>query len=205
MEEGVESLLDVKGLGAKSLEQIVETLENREVASILGREPIVVAEEPEPEPEPEEPEPAAEEEEEAAPVEAVAEEEAALEEPVEDAPPTDEVIEEEEAAPPVEEIPVEVTPAVVEAEELQLAEEEPPIPVEPEPIPVMPGDKPPGRKKKRAVRKLVYDETLGEVVAKKVRKPKRRREEWEEAAEDWQSYAVENHTDVDVDEEDDEE
>ena len=42
-------------------------------------------------------------------------------------------------------------------------------------------------KKKRPARQLVYDESLGEVVAKKVRKPGRSRESWEEETGNWTS------------------
>jgi len=35
-------------------------------------------------------------------------------------------------------------------------------------------------KKKRPTKRLVYDESTGEVIARKVRKPGRRREQWDE-------------------------
>ncbi|MDH4209509.1 MAG: transcription termination factor NusA, partial [Anaerolineae bacterium] len=57
--EGDEPLLEIKGLGQKSLQEIKETLERREVFPLLGRKPRVEEKEPEPEASVAEEEPAA--------------------------------------------------------------------------------------------------------------------------------------------------
>jgi N utilization substance protein A len=200
--EGDEALLEIKGLGAKSLEEIKETLERREVFSLLGREPEIVEEEQEEEPELEaQAEPA----EEAA--EAKAEEEA---EPV-----AAERTEEETGPPEADEEPSEPTREEETAEEstAAVAVQEPIAPTAEQPVlkepPEIPetdrelvfGEKE-SEKKKRRTKRLVYDESLGEVVAKKVRKPGRRREAWEQEAEDWEDSSEEMVEGSDVEEED---
>jgi N utilization substance protein A len=200
--EGDEALLEIKGLGAKSLKEIKETLERREVFSLLGREPEIVEEEQEEEPELEaQAEPA----EEAA--EAKAEEEA---EPV-----AAERTEEETGPPEADEEPSEPTREEETAEEstAAVAVQEPIAPTAEQPVlkepPEIPetdrelvfGEKE-SEKKKRRTKRLVYDESLGEVVAKKVRKPGRRREAWEQEAEDWEDSSEEMVEGSDVEEED---
>lgn len=155
-DKGDQALLDIKGFGSKSLEELKETLEEREVLAILGREEKVPEEEPEAEAEEE----SAAAVEEAAPIE---------EEPVEE--PTPESAGEamvEEAKPDEAEEPETPEVETVPEEEIEFEEESP-------------------DKKTRRRKTLVYDEALGEVVAKKVRKPGRRREPWERAVEDWRS------------------
>jgi len=200
--EGDEALLEIKGLGAKSLQEIKETLERREVFSLLGREPEIVEEEPEEELELEaQAEPA----EEAA--EAKAEEEA---EPV-----AAEGTEEETGPPEADEEPSEPTREEETAEEstAAVAVQEPIAPTAEQPVlkepPEIPetdrelvfGEKE-SEKKKRRTKRLVYDESLGEVVAKKVRKPGRRREAWEQEAEDWEDSSEEMVEGSDAEEED---
>jgi hypothetical protein len=70
-------------------------------------------------------------------------------------------------------------------EEESLESSEPEQDREPE-LDLVLGDKQ-AAKKKRPARRLVYDESLGEVVAKKVRKPGRSREAWVEETGDWTS------------------
>jgi N utilization substance protein A len=204
MDEGVDTLLDIKGLGAKSLEELLETIEQREVRDVLGRE-LVIPEEP-----PEEEEAAAAPapvEEEAVPVETEPEEEAVSAEALEEVPPATEVA--EEALPPAaEEEPVPEEEATAEPE-VEVAEEEKQVavapPVTPPPIEeLVLADKRPGHKK-RKTKRLVYDESLGEVVARKVRKPGRRREDWEEVVEDWETLSQEAEEVEDSNEEDDSE
>ncbi|MCK4473493.1 MAG: transcription termination factor NusA, partial [Anaerolineae bacterium] len=186
MEEGDRALLDIKGLGSKSLQELKDVLEDRDVYAILGREKAHEEEAPaEPEPEKEPAVPVEEaavaageaEEEEEAPV---AEAEAISTEAEEEA----EALAEDLAAPPAElvdettplpaspEVPGEVTPEA--AERVQPA---PPQAVPHEKEVLQFGEDRPDKKKRRR-RKLVYDETLGEVVAKTVRKPGRRVEDW---------------------------
>jgi N utilization substance protein A len=56
------------------------------------------------------------------------------------------------------------------------------------------------QKKKRKQRRLVYDENLGEVVARKRRKPGRRADRWEREANRWRNWDAD---DMDLDEESD--
>jgi N utilization substance protein A len=203
MDEGADALLDIKGLGPKSLEEIEETLRQREVRDVLGRELVI----------PEEPAEEEEAEETAAPAEDVAI-------PAEAEPEAEPVsVEAQEEEEPEAEAAEEIAPLAEEEavlEEEPTAPEEEPSEEEAEIVPVVPQavtppgeelpfpDKGPGRKKKKTKR-LVYDETLGEVVARKVRKPGRRREEWERAVEDWESPSEDVETAEDTDEEDDSE
>jgi N utilization substance protein A len=172
MEEGEQSLLDIKGFGLKSLQELKEVLEEREVFTILGREKAIPEEVVEPELE----------EEATAPVE---QKEEAPREAVEEAP----------AQPSIEEGLEKAEPE--EAEEVELAEPEVVSEKEEE---VFFGEEPPAKKKQRR-RTLVYDETLGEVVAKKIRKPGRRREEWQQAIENWQEGTYDTEASIDVEEE----
>jgi N utilization substance protein A len=170
MEEGDDALLEIKGFGDKSLQDLKQILKEREVLDILGREP-------KPETTEEAPEPAG------APATAPpTEAEVALQEEADSAEAGDEVDgAAEEAASQDEEREEE------RAEALQPAAEEVATPVEPHPVPEPGADSPfedeQSAKKKRPVKRLVYDENLGEVIAKKVRKPGRRREEWDDTAE----------------------
>ncbi len=171
MEEGEQALLDIKGFGPKSLQELKQVLEKREVLTILGREKEISEEVIEP----------GLEERAATPVEAavpaqVVEEafpEGFAEEELEEAKPA-EAGETESAEP-------EMVPGKEDEEKEYHAEELPP-------------------KKKRRRRTLVYDETLGEVVAKKVRKPGRRREEWQRDVMDWQSGTHDTQTSTDAEE-----
>jgi N utilization substance protein A len=174
MEEGDEGLLELKGFGPKSLHGLKDVLEEREVWAILGREKVIPEEavelEVEPAPEADVPTPAEEE----PPVSAEAVEE------VVEPPAVEEVI--EEPTPGELEVPKPEEAAPEQVEEVEAREpakapegiEEPYL-----------GDSRPAKKKRRR-RTLVYDEALGEVVAKKVRKPGRRREEWEQDVEDFE-------------------
>ncbi len=159
MEEGEQALLNIKGFGPKSLQQLDQTLEEREVFAALGREKETPDEAVEPEIE-----------EEAVPTEIA--EDAALELAPE------EVLEKAEE---VESAQVEMV--AEDREEEEKHEEEEPV------------------AKKQRRRTLVYDEKLGEVVAKKVRKPGRRRERWEQQVEAWQSGTRETETSSEAEEE----
>lgn len=202
MDEGVDSLLDIKGVGAKSLQELEETIEQREVRDVLDRE-LVIPEEP-----PEEEEAAkapALVEEVAVPAEIESEEEVVSAEPLEEVPATTEVTEEaapleaaEEPAPEEEATAEPEVEAAEEEEHVAVAHQVAPPPLEELPF----VDKSPGRKK-RKTKRLVYDESLGEVVARKVRKPGRRREDWEEVVEDWETLSQEAEAVEESDEEDD--
>jgi len=175
LNQGDEEMLAISGFGPKSLAEVKEKLQ---IASLALTE-TVKEEEPEPI---EEVSPRAETElaeealveeaivveaeEEAEPasvlVEEVPEEEAEVEgvEPEADA---------DEAASAPSEEPPETTEAEPEEEVLEFAEEE-----EEELV-----DKPKKKRKDPRKRTLVYDEEMGEVIAKRRRKPSRRVEDWE--------------------------
>lgn len=188
MDEGEEALLKLKGFAEKSLQETKEVLKEREAREILGREwkpkPAEVAPEPE----------------EALDETALLEEEALLAdqeaeeaqvELAEEVPSALAITEQAEVSPLREEILEVPTPVVADAvppetqEEERLESSEPEQDREPE-LDLVLGDKQ-AAKKKRPPRRLVYDESLGEVVAKKVRKPGRSREAWEEETGDWTS------------------
>jgi N utilization substance protein A len=175
LNQGDEEMLAISGFGPKSLAEVKEKLQ---IASLALTE-TVKEEEPEPieevspRAETELAEEAlveeaivveAEEEAEPAPVmvEEVPEEEAEVEgvEPEADA---------DEAASAPSEEPPETTEAEPEEEVLEFAEEE-----EEELV-----DKPKKKRKDPRKRTLVYDEEMGEVIAKRRRKPSRRVEDWE--------------------------
>jgi hypothetical protein len=218
MEEDELSLLDIKGFGQKSMQDLKQVLEHREVYEILGRE-VKAPLEPEAEAV------AAADEVEAPAQEAVA--------PVEEAaaPAEEAVAPVEEAAAPAEELVApadeQVIPAAeevavpAEAPEESAAEpaaEELPALAQPEELERVPSaegeevsegtpekeegpyydEGRPSKKKRR--RTLVYDEALGEVVAKKIRKPGRRREEWERDIEDWKGGTREEEAPTDAEE-----
>lgn len=174
MEEGEQTLLDIKGFGLKSLQKLKQILEEREVLAILGREKEIPEEVIEPELEEEAP----------TPVEEVAVVPA-------------EVVEEAMPEPSTEEMLEEAKPG--EAEETESAEPEM-IPAEEEEEKVDYAEEHPAKKKRRRTT-LVYDETLGEVVAKKIRKPGRRREEWQREITDWQSGTHDTEISTDAEEE----
>lgn len=174
MEEGEQALLDIKGFGLKSLQKLKQILEKREVLAILGREKEIPEEVIEPGLEEEAP----------TPVEEVA------------VVPAD-VVEEAMPEPSTEEMLEEAKPG--EAEETESAEPEM-IPGEEEEEKVDYAEEHPAKKKRRRTT-LVYDETLGEVVAKKIRKPGRRREEWQREITDWQSGTHDTETPTDAEEE----
>jgi N utilization substance protein A len=184
LEVGYGPLAEIKGIGAKSVEEIKETLEQREVFPLLGREPPV-EKQPEPEPEPipeEEPIAAVDEGEEEPAPEETAEVVSVSLEASETSSPTD-----------GEEIAEELAPAVAEPEPPRQPEPEPAASAETPEIPeadqVLVYGEEESAKKKRPSKRLVYDETLGEVVAKKVRKPGRRRQPWEQEAEEWEDVS----------------
>jgi N utilization substance protein A len=193
--EGDEPLLEIRGLGHKSLQEIKETLERREVFPLLAREPRVEQKEPEPEA-------------------GLTEEEAAADETGEDLP-SPELSQGEPAAmaaaqvPPTpeaeEHAPLEPAPPVTAAEPASQLEEETEVARGAQPIPEPDRQLVYGEaetsKKKRATKRLVYDEALGEVVAKKVRKPGRRREPWEQEAEEWEDLSPAIGKDVNGEEE----
>ncbi len=185
MDEGEDALLELKGLGEKSLQDIQQIIKEREVRDVLGRElkPEVVPETPEPEQAPEtvgavEVEPVLAEDE--------AEEEISLE--VSEEVPSPSEASEEMTVPIPGEDEAEATEDVQVAEEIgEPVETQPTGPAEPRDSPdvvddLLHADKDAG-KKKRPTKRLVYDEKTGEVIARKVRKPGRRREEWEEDTE----------------------
>jgi N utilization substance protein A len=163
-------LLTLPGLGPKSLAEIKEAIQVKGL-SPFASEPVEVVEEE-------------------AEITKELAEEVTRAEVIEEAPvPTaEEVVEvaDEEVAAPVEEVapPVaEVEPAGEREEDLaeiwgleeEVLESEEELDLDEEP-----GEK---RRKKRKKRAYVYDETLGEVVAKRRRKPGRRRVDWEDLAE----------------------
>lgn len=173
LEYDEESLLELSGFGPVALEEVKEVVKTEEI--------------PEPQPEPEEEvEPEAVEEV-AAEAEAVAEEEEAEAEPV---------AEDEEETEPAEAQPV--AEAVEEAEvegpkpvtEVAVAEAETPVEVEEEFEEAVLGeelydededdDELAKERAKRRRRQLVFNEDLGEVVARRRRKASRRRENWED-------------------------
>jgi N utilization substance protein A len=173
---GRDTLLALKGIGPKAVEEITAALES----ASLQLQPTV----------------AEAVEEEAAPVTEAAVEEKEMEEPaakepskvtetaeapIAETPPTEtESPAEAEEKPTAEEIPEEaeeVAPAEVEAEEeptvFRIAEA---VDEKEEELP----EREQQAKKKRKKKRLVYDEDLGEVVARRKRKPGRRREDWED-------------------------
>ncbi len=202
MDEGANALSDVRGLGPKSVQEIEEIIQQREVRSILGRELKSVEEPPEPKEAEEIPTSI---EEEAAPE--GAEQEPAVSESSEEVSSAMEVAEETAPSPLVEEAVQEeesVESLVESAEEEAQAPPSAPRVVPPPSEELLLGDKEPGRKK-RKTKRLVYDETLGEVVARKVRKPGRRQEDWEATVEDWKSQPEEIGVIEDLEQEDESE
>jgi N utilization substance protein A len=171
MEEGEQALLDIKGFGLQSLQELEQVLEKREVFAILGREKGIPEEVVEPKLEE---------------VAAPGEETEAV---------TTEVMEKAPTQPSIEEVLEKPKPE--EAEEIELAQPEV-IPEKEEEVYF--GEERPAKKKQRR-RTLVYDETLGEIVAKKIRKPGRRREEWEQAVDNWQAETHDTDASTDVEEE----
>jgi len=155
--EGDEEMLAIKNFGPNSLAELKERLQAK------GFVPVAEVEEAE----------EIEEIEEVEEIEAVIEEplEAAEEEAAEvAAPEVEERAEEvEEAAPGEEEVLV---------EEVELAEEL--FEEEGETLEYEEEDELEERRKREKKRELVYDEDLGKMVAKRHRKPGRRREEWED-------------------------
>ena len=182
MDEGDDALLELKGLGEKSLQDIRQTIKEREVRDVLGRElkQEVVQETPEPA---QAPETMGAVEGEAVLAENEAEEEISLE-VSEEMPSPSEVPEDLAAPTPAEDVAEAVEDAEVAEEIGEPEEEEPTEPAEPRDLPdaddgLLHADKDAG-KKKRPTKRLVYDESTGEVIARKVRKPGRRREQWDE-------------------------
>jgi N utilization substance protein A len=194
MDEGDDALLELKGFGEKSLQDLRRIIEEREVRDVLGRELIEEVAEEVPEPaqalETED-----EIEEEAVPDEEGGEADIVLD-VTEETPSPPEVPEEVAAPSPIEEDDAEAVVEDVEvaeaAEEGEVSEdvgepveEEPTEPGEPAEPPsleeLLHDDDKQAAKKKRPTKRLVYDESTGEVVARKVRKPGRRREEWEDS------------------------
>jgi N utilization substance protein A len=121
----------------------------------------------------------------------------------------------EEAALEVEEaVPEEVTPVEAEAEEVVPVLEE----VKPTEIEIVPEEMPLeeeeewveeeereeklifAERKKRPKRDLVYDERLGEVVARKLRRPSRRRDDWQREIELWEEGEYEYDLDLEEEE-----
>jgi hypothetical protein len=188
MDEGEEGLLKLKGFGEKSLQETEQVLEEREAREILGREwkPKKADVAPEPEEAPGETALLVEEA-----LLADQRAEVAQAELTEEVSSALAVAEEVGVSPPREEILEAPKPSVADAEPSEEQVEESLEPSEPEQdrepeLDVVLGDKQVA-KKKRPARQLVFDESLGEVVAKKVRKPGRSRESWEEETGDWTS------------------
>ena len=182
LDEGDDALLELKGLGEKSLQDIRQIIKEREVRDILGRElkQEVVQETPEPA---HALETVGAVEGEAVLAENEAEEEISLE-VSEEMPSPSEASEEMAAPTPAEDVAEAVEDAEVAEEIGEPEEEEPTEPAEPRDLPdaddgLLHADKDAG-KKKRPTKRLVYDESTGEVIARKVRKPGRRREQWDE-------------------------
>jgi N utilization substance protein A len=188
MEEGDDTLLGIKSFGEKSLQEVKKALRVRDVLGILGRDvkPESVEETSAPEEAPEETE--------------LPEGEAGIaDEGVEDASvePSEEVPgpaegPEEPSPAAVEEILGELEPVVAGTEPPEEQEAETQTSAEPdqepEPdkvLPTLPYEDQQSTKKKRSKKRLVYDESLGEVVAKKVRKPGRDLDDWEKDAQGW--------------------
>ncbi|MFQ6001226.1 MAG: transcription termination factor NusA [Anaerolineae bacterium] len=177
LEKGEEELLAIPGLGPKSLEEIEERLKMANLYSVVVEEAV--------------PAPALEEAvlevvevvpEEVAPVEAGAEEAKEAEVALEEVKPAE-----------IEIVPEEI-PLGEEEEEWEGEEEEEEEWEEEKLIFA-------GRKKKRK-RDLVYDERLGEVVARKLRRPSRRRDDWQREIELWEQG--EYDYDLDLEEEESE-
>jgi len=182
LDEGEENLLKLKGFGEKSLQETKQVLKEREAREILGRElkPALTAVTVEPEQALEEAAPPLEEQ-----LVADQKTEEPSVEPAEEVPSAVVVAEEAEVSPSVEEILEAAIPVVADVAMPEEQAEESSEPSEPE-LDVVLGEKEVA-KKKRPARQLVYDESLGEVVAKKVRKPGRSRESWEEETGGWTS------------------
>jgi N utilization substance protein A len=186
MDEGEEALLKLKGLGEKSLQETKQILKDREAREILGREWKPKPEEVVVEPEEVLEEVPALEEEELLAEEATEEARADL---AEEVPSGLAITEEAEVSPPTEKTIEVPEPVAADAQPPKTQEEEVLEPAGPEQdrepeLDLILGEKQ-AAKKKRPARRLVYDESLGEVVAKKVRKPGRSREAWEEETGDW--------------------
>ena len=182
LDEGGDALLELKGLGEKSLQDIRQTIKEREVRDVLGRElkQEVVQETPEPA---QALQTVGAVEGEAVLAEDEAEEEISLE-VSEEMPSPSEVPEDLAAPTPAEDMAEAIEDAEVAEEIGEPEEEEPTEPAEPRDLPdaddgLLHADKDAG-KKKRPTKRLVYDESTGEVIARKVRKPGRRREQWDE-------------------------
>lgn len=182
LDEGGDALLELKGLGEKSLQDIRQTIKEREVRDVLGRElkQEVVQETPEPA---QALQTVGAVEGEAVLAEDEAEEEISLE-VSEEMPSPSEASEEMAAPTPAEDVAEAIEDAEVAEEIGEPEEEEPTEPAEPRDLPdaddgLLHADKDAG-KKKRPTKRLVYDESTGEVIARKVRKPGRRREQWDE-------------------------
>jgi len=182
MDEGDDALLELKGLGEKSLQDIRQIIKEREVRDVLGRElkQEIVQEAPEPA---QALETVGAVEGEAVLAEDEAEEGTSLE-VSEETPSPPEVPEEMAAPTPAEDVAEAVEDPEVAEEIGEPEEEEPTEPAKPRDLPdaddgLLHGDKDAG-KKKRPTKRLVYDESTGEVIARKVRKPGRRREQWDE-------------------------
>ena len=204
MEEDELSLLDIKGFGQKSMQDLKQVLEHREVYEILGRE-VKAPLEPEAEAVAAADEVEAPAEEAVAPVEEAAAPAEELVAPADEQvmPAAEEVAvpaeapEEAAAEPVAEELPALAQPEELErvpsAEGEEVSEGRP----EKEEEPYYDEERP---SKKKRHRTLVYDEALGEVVAKKIRKPGRRREEWERDIEDWKGVTGEQEAPTDAEE-----
>jgi N utilization substance protein A len=205
LQEGDDTLLGIKGFGDKSLQEIKQALRERDVLAILGRElkPERAKETPAVEEAPQEIEPSASD---AGVTDEAAEEASAA--PGEMAHGPEEEAE-EQAPAPAEEILEEVQPtvAVTELAEEEEVEAQPSAEPDQEPEPdkpaaVIPFEEVEPTKKKRPKKRLVYDEQLGEVVAKKVRKPKRSRHDWVEDVPGWKATENEIEDDTASDEDD---
>jgi hypothetical protein len=114
---------------------------------------------------------------------------------------------EEPAPAPAEEVLEELEPAVTGTEPPleERAEAQPSAEPDQEPEPdkpsvALPYEEHEATKKKRPKKRLVYDERLGEVVARKVRKPKRNRQDWEEDVTGWKGKGDEIQDDTASDE-----
>jgi len=157
--EGDQEILAIKNFGPKSLAELKERLQAKGFIPVQEEEEVeAVIEEPVEAVEEKAMEPAAAEVEEGAKVAEAAEE-------VVEAVPVEKEVLVEEMEPAKE--PIEEEELVLEYEEEEEEEEEDEDELE-------------ERRKKGKKRQLIYDEKLGKVVAKRQRKPGRRREEWED-------------------------
>ncbi len=179
LEKGAEEILAIPGLGPKSLEEIEERLKMANLYPTVVEEVVEVEESVA---------------EEVTPVEAGAAEAKEAEVALEEVKPAEIEMVPEEILPEEEEEEEEWEEEEGEAEEEEEEEEEEEGEEWEEEELVARG------KKKRPTRDLVYDERLGEVVARKLRRPSRRRDDWQGEIEIWKQDEYEYDLDLEEEE-----